>query len=197
MHHLYLKSSTPTGTNYKLLQWGQKVFGCNWGIICNQLAVQANQHGLSQPCGWQLDLRQYSDRQKEIRNIALGEIVIIIDLKPRSRNLSLFELINIWGYSAADWTPMMWELKTMIDGPAPFIKSSVLTDEEFMLEKREWMDNFESNYIDDSQVLTFNHTAEGSIVNGELTGRWNPPGPASLNGCLIWPDTMDYFKSFF
>lgn len=198
MHHLYLKSNTPAGTNYKLLQWGQPIFGCNRGIICNQLAVQSKDLGLSQPCGWQLDLRQYSDRQKELRNISSGEIVIVVDLKPRDRNISLYEVANIWGYSAAGWTPMMWEMKAIfIDEQAPFIKSSVITDEEFNLEKYKWMNDFCSDYSDDARILTFNHTFKGSIIDGKITGTWNPPGPASLNGCLLWPETMEYFKKFF
>jgi len=33
----------------------------------------------------------------------------------------------------------------------------------------------------------------GTIVDGELKGRWTAPGPSSSNGVLMWPEVMMYF----
>jgi len=197
MHHLYLKEKTCKNTIYTLLEPRVSLFGINKGIICKQLKVQAKEQGLLQPCGWQLDLKQFGEKIKHEKNIDIGEVVILVDLKPWDRALSLYELTNIWGYSAADWTPMMWELRAIFtDREAPFATSEAISPDEFLNEKDKWMKNFSCEGAVGPRIFTFNHTSSGTIINGEPIGKWNPPKPTSLNGCLIWPETMEYFKKF-
>lgn len=196
MHHLYIKQSIGTETRYRLVEPNIRVFGCNNGIICKQLKTQAI--GLTQPCGWQLNLKEYGESVKKEKNLSDGEVVVVIDLKPRARKLYLFELTNIWGYSAAGWTPMMWEVRTIFsdDRPALF-KSDTMPPDEYQREKEKWLREFSCKILLEPRIFTFNHTADGTIVDGKIAGKWNPPGPTSLNGCLIWPETMSYFKKFF
>ena len=34
---------------------------------------------------------------------------------------------------------------------------------------------------------------QGTVKNGELIGRWTPPGPSPTNSVLLWSDVLDYF----
>jgi hypothetical protein len=35
--------------------------------------------------------------------------------------------------------------------------------------------------------------AQGSVVHGKFTGRWNPPPVSATNGPLLWPGALRYF----
>ncbi len=35
----------------------------------------------------------------------------------------------------------------------------------------------------------------GSVNNGQIIGRWTPPGASSTNSVLLWPETFEYFMA--
>ena len=105
---------------------------------------------------------------------------LIIDLKPRNarRNLSLYEVSDVWGVSYSSWTPIMLHLRGLfID------KDPDCFDTKDFVRRPEEIDEpiFSMMYL------------QGGVRNGHLEGRWIPPGPSSTNGVLLWPEDFEYF----
>jgi hypothetical protein len=174
MYAIYQKQKNIDGYRY-IFKEQTSLFGCNSGYIPSllqkQLIIEA-----TEPFAWKLDLREALEKEGMANN------VLVINLKPNSKeaNLSLFELVNVWGYSSSGWTPIMIYIRGLfVDEDAR------LFNEKDFIRKEEEMEDpiFSMMYLN------------GTITQGKITGRWTPPSPSSTNSVLLWPDTLQYFSS--
>ena len=128
----------------------------------------------AEPYPWHLNLAD------EFKREGVADLVLVINLKPNSKeNLkSLFELVEVWGHSNCNWTPIMIYIRGLvIDG-----NSEQIDDMHFSLTSNEIEDPiFSMMYL------------QGTVKNGELIGRWTPPGPSPTNSVLLWPDVLERF----
>lgn len=171
MYYLY-QVNKQSGKNIYDYKETIKIFGCNNGIIVKMLKKKLipNQN---EEYKWHLNL------ERDLPKIGLPESAIIIDLKPNAENnLSLYQLIDIFGYSSCGWTPMMWHLKP------------IYIDEEGS-EDEKWYFEIDINANED--IYTFCHVQDGSVKNGKIIGTWVAPRPSSTNSALLWDNTIDYF----
>jgi len=129
---------------------------------------------ISEPYRWHINI-----------NSALMDInkpgqTLIINLKPNNTkpNLSLYEIIDIWGDSAFGWTPIMFYLKCIFDDKDP----SKINNQNFHIKL--------SDIIDPVFSMTY---LSGTVLNGSIQGKWTAPAPSSTNSVLLWPDTFRYF----
>jgi hypothetical protein len=105
---------------------------------------------------------------------------LIINLKPNSKssNLSLYEVIEVFGYSDSGWTPVMLYLRGLFVDQDP----SKFDEMDFVRSPSEIDDPiFSMMYLD------------GTIRDGELMGRWTAPRPSSTNSVLLWPHAFTHF----
>jgi hypothetical protein len=89
----------------------------------------------------------------------------------------LYELSDVWGYSAKGWTPILFHLRGLVDeDPRRFDQI------EFVRMPSE---------IDDP-IFTMMYL-RGTVKNGRLDGTWTTPGPSPTNSVLLWPEAFEYF----
>lgn len=102
---------------------------------------------------------------------------ILIDLKPNvSKNVSLYRLLDVWGFSYAEWTPLALRLEALFsdrsqEDPAQFKAS--FTDE-----------NAEPSFVGEFLY----------VQGGTAGGTWNWGQVGSVNGALLWRDAFDYLS---
>ncbi|MBW2038780.1 MAG: hypothetical protein JRI46_04175 [Deltaproteobacteria bacterium] len=92
--------------------------------------------------------------------------------------MSLYEVLDVWGYSSYGWTPILLHLSGLFVDEDP----ASVNRNDFTISDSE-IDGpiYEVLYLD------------GSVENDEIVGTWNAP-PASLtNAALLWPGTLKYF----
>jgi hypothetical protein len=172
MYAIYEKVPNAGKTTFK---FGQEInlLGRNNGWIPWLLSLQTpgNQ---DEPYPWHVSLES-ALRQTQNEFPEAGAIVI--DIKPRSRNELLFcELLDVWGYSADDWTPLLLRLKAHWPEPDPSGSHHI----DFVAD-------------DNAQEVHEFMYAVGTVKGGKLDGTWNPPGPSPTNAVLLWPDALAYF----
>lgn len=103
---------------------------------------------------------------------------IVIDLKPKdTKNVSLYRLLDVWGFSYADWTPVALRLQALFvdfphDEPARFKESFTYADANPEL------------------VGEFLYVQGGTRAGG--TWNWGQVG--RVNGALLWRDAFDYLS---
>lgn len=170
MYYTYKRTKTMTGFNYQFLE-KFSLFGCNIGFIPNllQCYLEENQN---EPYFWHLNIDEHFGLLKE------PAFVPIIDLKPKSSELALYEIVNIFGHSSGGWTPIMMHLRGLLVDENP---------KEY--NRHEFDRNLEE--ISDP-IFTFMYL-QGSISNGKIVGRWTPPGASPTNSVLLWPTSFNYF----
>jgi hypothetical protein len=173
MYVLYKKFKIDNGYKY-VFQEQTSLFGCNSGYIPYLLQKLLKPKD-TEPFAWELDLNK-AFKQEDMENY-----VLVINLKPYSKepNLSLYELVKVWGYSAFGWTPVMFYIRGLFidENPHSF-------DEKNFFRKEEEIEDpiFSMLYL------------HGTVINGKISGRWTPPSPSSTNSVLLWPDTFKYFS---
>ncbi len=98
---------------------------------------------------------------------------IVIDLKPRQKVVSLFRLLDVWGFSSNGWTPIALHLEALFDDenddPGPFKKA-------FHVPSRKCESVGEFLYL------------QGAAAKD--TWNWGKIG--RVNGTLLWPDAFAY-----
>jgi len=174
MYALYEKIIGKNIERYKFIEQ-ISLFGCNSGYIPWLLRSKIFK-SQSEPLRWHLNIYDSLTANGKY-NCSL-----IINLKPKnsSPNLSLYELVDVWGYSESGWTPIMMRLRALFVDDDP-----TFYDEH----------NFERNIDDiDDPIFSMMYLA-GSINNGQLTGRWTAPGASPTNSVLLWPNTFEYFAN--
>jgi hypothetical protein len=174
MYSLYNLIEKSKSNNYSFSE-NISLFGCNNGFIPWLLNKSLNEKD-TEPYKWNLNIRIALEKA-EYHNQT-----IIINLKPNSSkpNLSLYELQQVWGYSASNWTPLMFHLKGIFIDEVPD-KININKFERKLLD----MDNF---------IFSFAYV-KGTIKNGIIEGKWIAPRPSSTNSVLLWPKAFDYFIS--
>lgn len=170
MYHTYQKD-TSNGAMHFQKRSIISIAGCNKGIIAKHLNKVIDKT-FDEPLGWTIEIKDL------IEQIALDGNTIIIDMKPNSeKEVLLFELITIHGYSSFGWTPILLEFKEVLtdEDPAKWNK------DDFTIQKQ-------SNQI----VRAFLYL-RGSIKKGELYGKWIFAPPSSTNGALLWLNAWNFF----
>jgi hypothetical protein len=95
---------------------------------------------------------------------------IVIDLKPNAqREVSLYRLRDVWGYTEAGWTPLALRLESLYadssqDNPSAFKHAFVEPPDRYFI--------YEFLY---------------------LKGNWNWGRVGGVNGAMLWPDALRYF----
>ena len=167
---------TPVGAGATRYQFQEEVslFGCNSGFIPWLLGLKIPS-GQGEPFRWHVDVVHELGSNSEYPNNTL-----VIDLKPKQNktNLSLYEVMDVWGYSDSGWSPILLRLTGLFVDQDP---SSI--DRNDFVRKDLEVDGpiFEFLYLD------------GSVDNGKIVGSWVPPPASPTNAALLWPDTLNYF----
>jgi hypothetical protein len=101
---------------------------------------------------------------------------LVIDLKPNvKRNVSLYEVLDVWGYSYHTWTPI-----------------AVCLRELYVDDEREDASTFKDQ---------FDHAGTGHLVGeflyvqgGVGGGTWNWGMVGRVNGALLWRDAFAFLS---
>lgn len=103
---------------------------------------------------------------------------IVIDLKPTvATNVSLYRLLDVWGFSAATWTPLALHLECLfadLEHPNPLQFKAAFDDSD----------------ADRSRVGEFLY-----LQGGVKEGTWNWGKIGRVNGTLLWPAAFDYLAT--
>ena len=174
MYARYVKSRlSSSDTRYQFAEQ-VSLFGRNNGFIpwLLQLQIPTSQ---SEPYLWQLDVQKVLSGTKEYKGSTL-----VIDLKPKQHktNVSLYEVMDVWGYSSSSWTPVLLHLNGLFVDADP----ASVNRNDFTISDSE-IDGpiYEVLYLD------------GSVENGKIVGTWNAPPASPTNAALLWPETLNYF----
>ena len=172
MYALYEKVAQVDSYRYRFAE-GVSLFGCNNGYT-PWLLLKTMERTASEPLPWHLDIGA------ALRTVDQGDHALIINLKPNSKtaNLSLYEVMEVFGYSADGWTPVMLYLRGLFVDEDP----SRFDAQDFVRAPADAEDPvFSMMYLN------------GTVRNGALDGRWTTPGPSSTNSVLLWPSAFTYF----
>jgi hypothetical protein len=149
------------------------LFGCNEGFIPWLLSKQIPP-SQGEPYKWQLGV------QSELAKTEYQGSTLVIDLKPKQNktNLSLYEVLDVWGYSDNEWTPILVHLSGLFVDVDP----KAIDRNDFLIEdkKRE------------EPIYEFLYLV-GGVSNGKLAGKWITPPASPTNAALLWPQTLKYF----
>lgn len=174
MYALYKTSTASRGTRYEF-QEEASLFGCNSGWIPYFLQKQLKPTDV-EPFKWSIDLKTAFETEKRPNHS------LVINLKPKNKeaNLSLYELVRVWGYSASGWSPIMIHVRGLFidDDPASVNEQDFVKNEEDI----------------ENPVFSMMYLS-GTVNGGKIVGRWTPPGPSPTNSVLLWPETLEYFSS--
>lgn len=100
---------------------------------------------------------------------------IIIDLKPRAaHNVSLYQLLDVWGFSYKEWTPLALLLECLfadVRKPDP----------------RKFKESFRVIEAKRERVGEFLY-----LQGGVCGGTWNWGMIGRVNGTLLWPEAFSY-----
>jgi hypothetical protein len=176
MYARYLRSRVgKDAIRYELQEDNVSLFGCNNGYIPWLLGLKLPP-GQGEPCAWHVDVVSELGAHADYLNSTL-----LIDLKPKQikTNLSLYEVMDVCGYSENDWSPVLLRLNGLfVDEEDP---SSV--DRNDFVRK----DNEISG-----PIYEFLYVA-GSVGDGKIKGTWRLPPSSPTNGALLWPEPLNYF----
>ncbi len=174
MFYRYLRSRV--GTNATRYEFKEQVslFGCDNGFIPWLLNLKL-QPGQGEPCKWHVDVVSELGACADYSNNTL-----LIDLKPKlnKTELSLYEVMDVWGYSEHGWSPILLRLNALFieDDPSIFDRNSFLRKDDEI----------------DGPIYEFMYL-RGSVTDGKISGRWVTPPLSSTNAALLWPDSLNYF----
>jgi hypothetical protein len=172
VYALYRKSRKGELTSFQFVE-ECSLFGCNEGFIPWLLAkrIPANQN---EPYKWYLPIGE------ALNATEYRDSTLVIDLKPKQQktNLSLYEVLDVWGYSDAGWTPILLHLSGLfVDSDPTEVNRKVFAVPD--AERQEPI--YEFLYLN------------GGISTGRLSGPWNAPPASPTNGALLWPETLNFF----
>jgi len=120
--------------------------------------------------------------QQALAEDGYPDSAVVIDLKPKQqkKNVSLYELLDVWGISDQGWTPILLHLRGLFVDAKP----EGIDRNDFSLDYREA----------EGPIYEFLHL-DGSVHDGQLIGRWTAPPASPTNAALLWPDTIRHFVS--
>jgi hypothetical protein len=103
---------------------------------------------------------------------------IVLDLKPNAPDeVSLYRLLDVWGYSYHDWTALAVRLQALV------------TDRREPNPAR-----FKKGFVDGAD----NHRLAGEflyVYGGVTGGHWNWGKVGHVNGVLLWKDAFDFLSA--
>jgi hypothetical protein len=176
MYGLYRRTRIGGSTRYERDPNEREIslFGCNNGFIPWLLGFKVPQ-GQSEPYRWHVDVLPELDAQSDYRNGSL-----IIDLKPKQNktNVSLYEVLDVWGWSESDWTPIVLRLNGLFVDESP----ETINRDDFLRDDADIQ----------GPIYEFLYLV-GSVKDGALNGLWVPPPASPTNAALLWPETLSYF----
>jgi hypothetical protein len=172
MYARYTKSKAGWVTQYRFAE-RVCLFGRNNGFIPRLLERQTPS-GQGEPYEWHIPL------QKALGESRCPDSTLVIDLKPKQAktNLSLYEIVDVWGYSAYGWTPILLHLRGLFVDADP---ATVNRNDFSVADSQRHEPIYEFLYLD------------GSVAYGKLIGRWNAPPASPTNAALLWPEALRYF----
>lgn len=150
------------------------LFGCNKGFIPWLLGLKLLP-GQEEPYKWHLDVVGELGRHPDYLDCTL-----LIDLKPKQNktNLSLYEVMDVWGYSDSGWTPILLRL------------NGLFIDNDPLLVNRNEFNRMDNDL--DGPIYEFLYI-NGSVTGGKIKGSWVPPPASPTNAALLWPQALNYF----
>lgn len=175
MYLLYEKTERNDFTDY-VFKEEVHLYGCNIGFIPTQLQKQLTRLGqkTSGPYEWHLNVPDSLQEEGQ------ENMTLMIDLKPKKLdNVSLYELMDVYGYSYPGWTPIMLCLRGILidESPAKYDKKSFSVP----------------NAKIDKFIFSMMYL-NGGLKEGHIDGKWITPGLGTTNGVLLWPETLEYFS---
>ncbi len=172
MYALYQVSEDSGGRRYQF-QEQVSLFGRNAGYIPSLLAHQLDSSS-SEPMRWRLEIAEALAKDGRQGS------TLVINLQPNlaTPTLSLFELLDVWGYSDSGWTPIMLRLRGLLDKQNP----EIFDENDFMRRPQDC----------DEPIFSMTYL-KGTIQDGAPIGRWTAPGPSPTNSVLLWPEVLEYF----
>jgi hypothetical protein len=172
MYALYDKGAAAGKTRYRFREQAS-LFGCNEGYIPWLLRTKLS-GTCTEPYRWHVNIEERLSAMEQ------EDQTLVIDLKPKSKqtNLSLYEVVDVWGYSDGGWTPILLHLMGLFidEDPKSFDRN----------------DFGRSPAEVDSPIFSMMYLS-GTVKDGALAGRWAPPGPSPTNSVLLWPEAFAYF----
>jgi len=173
LFYLYKKSKSGDTTNFVRLQ-KVSLAGCKSGLIVAYIRKVLDRFA-DEPLKWSFSNKQMFDK------LFLDGNALIIDAKPHSeKEILLFEIVNISGFSHHGWTPILLELR------------EVLVDEDPQKYNRM---NFSLQGHNPKNPVFNMLYLKGTVKNGQIKGDWNFPGPSPTNSVFLWPETLAFFAS--
>jgi hypothetical protein len=137
--------------------------------------------GQDEPHRWHLEFGKALDWKKakkwasrEYKNTVN---TIVINIKPGSDELFLCELLDVWGFSSDEWTPMLWHLRVLEP------RNTKCTPNRFG----------DFTAPDSGDHLYEFLYARGTVKKGKIAGSWIAPKSSPTNGALLWPESLNYF----
>ena len=174
MYARYMRTQVGAHATRYEFQERASLFGCNNGFIPWLLSLKIPR-GQGEPFRWHVNVLGELGSNREYLNNSL-----VIDLKPKQNktNLSLYEVMDVWGYSDSGWSPILLRLTGLFVDQDP----SSVNRNKFVRKDSE-LDGpmYEFLYLD------------GSVGHGKLLGSWVPPPASPTNAALLWPATLNYF----
>ena len=135
----------------------------------------------SEPYKWHIELQHALSQDEK-----LAGLTVIIDLKPKQNkeNISLYELMDVWGYSDSGWSPILVHLHGLLVDEDP----NRIDRNQFPIKDIDREGPiFEFMYLNGS--VSDGH----SVSEGQLVGRWTSPPASPTNAALLWPEPLRYF----
>ncbi len=177
MHFIY--KVTDLSGKKKQFQLVKEVplFGVKTGIVCDMLRNEMEQNNLDHQ-KWEIDVRECLTKKGHAQS------ALVIDFKPKQAQglIHLQELVKVFGFSNAVWTPMLLCFRGLI-----------IDRDKTYANKNDFIIDFDDVKGHDP-VFSFTYRL-GGIEQGVLTGRWTSSGPSSANSALLWPDAFRYLVS--
>lgn len=119
-----------------------------------------------------------SSRLLEVAHVDPAGHAMVIDPTPsREREVNLFQVVRVAGYSSHSWTPIM----LMLDS----LRNDTVRRGSEAREKQ----SFNDEHAPRDRVLTFLYL-QGDLQGGSWN--WGPVG--RVNGPLLWPEAFAHFQ---
>ena len=110
------------------------------------------------------------------------QVRVLIDLKPKvQNNVSLYEILKVWGVTHPNWTPLMLQLRPL------FIDTKVTAKSPETCKKQILVD---PNANLDPPVFDFIY-----LRGGYEEGPWSPAQLGFHSGVLWWPEAARFFTA--
>lgn len=171
MYSLYQVTGRDRGDEFSFLE-ETSLAGCDKGILARYLNRTVGSE-VSEPHRWEVDL------DEAVATVYPEADAFVVDFSPGGQEyLSQFKLEKAWGYSRNGWTPLLLRLRELVHS----VRVSEHDRRRFVVE-----------YDGERDVVHSFMYVRGTIVDGEIEGTWNFPGP-SRTAAFLWPDHFEFFK---